>query len=144
MTIVMILTHRANDQSIHRHHPDRVITVASTIIIITIHRHHDITRNHLVDAVQAVAVIVVATHGIQIVQSIQIGPESIRDVNGHRADQAKAVVINVINIHMNEVTHEVIVAINKVVIEFCIDLWPKPIQIDFSKKTSQKECLHQV
>lgn len=120
MTTVMILIHHANDQSIHRHHPDRVITVASTIIIIIIHRHHDITRNPHVDAVQVVAVIVVATHGIQIVQSIQIGPESFRDVNGHRADQVKAVVINVISIHMNEVTHEVIVAINKVVIEFSL------------------------
>lgn len=114
MTIAMILIRHAKDQNIHLLHQDRVIIVASIIVV---HRHRmDIIRNHLADGVQAVAVIVVATPDIQI--DIQINRVNIQNVNGHRVDQAKAVT-NVISIRMKEVIHEVI-ATNKVVIELVV------------------------
>lgn len=130
MTTVMILIRHASIQNTHRLHQDRVVIAANAIIIIIIHRHHDTTKNHLVGAVRAVAVIVAATHGNQIDQSIQSAHTSGQDVNGHRADQVTAVAINVTSIHMNEAIHEVI-ATNRVAIEFSLTLGPSQFKIDF-------------
>lgn len=116
MTTVTILIRHANVQSTHRRHRDRVTIAASTIIIIIIHRHHGTTKNHLAGAVQAVAVTVAATHGIQIDQSIQSAHTSGQDVNGHRADQVRAAVTSVTSTHMNAAIHEA-TATNKVAIE---------------------------
>lgn len=119
MTTAMIPMRHANIQSIHRHHPGRVTIGASTIITIIIHRHRGTTKNHLVGAAQAVAVTVAAIHATQIDQSIQSAHTSGPGVNGHRADQVMAVVINVTSTRMNEAIHEV-TATSKVAIElFC-------------------------
>lgn len=128
MTIVMILI---------RHVNDRVIII---IIVDVIHRHHHvITRSD--DVVQAVAVIVVVTHAIQIGQNIPTDHVNIHDVNGHRADQVKAVVAtNVISIHMNEVIHEVIATNRVVVIESKVETFQtnKPSQKNKNFYTSIK------
>lgn len=122
MITVMILIRHAKDQNIHLLHQDRAIIIIASMSIIFVHHHRVHTRNHVEEAQRAVAVI------LAVIRGIQIDRVNIRDMNGHRVDQAKAVA-NAISIHMKEAIREV-TATNIVDIEF-IDLWPCQIEKTF-------------